>query len=175
MTHWIVTADADDLRRGRMAGPMFDAPCRLGAGGVVAASEKREGDGASPAGVWPVRRVFYRPDKVAKPLTQLEVIPLDPQMGWCDAPDHAHYNKLVRLPFAASHEKMWRSDELYNIVVELGYNDAPAVAGKGSAIFLHVWRSQDTPTRGCVATDQRQLLLWLRGAAPGDTLEIRWP
>jgi L,D-peptidoglycan transpeptidase YkuD (ErfK/YbiS/YcfS/YnhG family) len=135
------------------------ARCALGAGGVAAA--KREGDGATPAGVFPLRRVLYRADRLARPSTGLPLQTLDPGDGWCDDPGHPSYNRLVRLPFPASHERLWREDALYDVLVELGYNDDPVVPGRGSAIFLHVARPDFAPTRGCVALPLGDLLALL--------------
>jgi len=144
--------------------------CALGRGGVN--PDKREGDGATPAGTFPLRRVFYRPDRVPPPDTALTVIPINGTMGWCDDPASPAYNTLITLPCQASHETMWRDDHAYDVVVELGYNDDPVVAGAGSAIFLHVARPDFSPTDGCVALkleDLRDVLGWVR---VGDALSI---
>ncbi len=129
--------------------------CALGPAGVTAA--KREGDGATPAGCFPLRRVFYRADRIAEPETALPVAPLHPLDAWCDDAGDAGYNQLVRQPYAASFEPMWRADNLYDIVVEIGFNDAPVTPGHGSAIFLHVARQDFSPTAGCVALDREAL------------------
>ncbi len=147
--------------------------CSLGRAGIVAAAAKREGDGASPAGCWPLRRVWFRPDRVAPPETLLPVVALRPEDGWCDAPAHPAYNRLVRRPFPASHESLWREDGLYDVIVELGYNDDPPVPGRGSAIFLHVARPDLAPTEGCVALGLDDLLGVLRRIEAGAAIEIR--
>ena len=123
--------------------------CALGRGGVRA--DKREGDGATPVGDLPLRRVLYRADRVAAPACRVPVEPLSPDDGWCDDPGHADYNRAVRLPHPARHERMWREDAVYDIVGVLGWNDAPAERGRGSAIFLHLARPDLAPTEGCVA------------------------
>lgn len=146
--------------------------CALGRGGTVIAASKREGDGATPLGDWPMRQAFWRPDRLEKPVTQLPVIALRPDMGWCDDPAHPDYNRQVALPFAAPHEKLWRDDHVYDVVVVLGYNDDPVIAGKGSAIFLHVAREDFRPTEGCVACRLDDLLDLLLAARPGDALSI---
>ena len=137
--------------------------CALGRGGVIAAERKREGDGATPTGLLPLRRLFYRADCGPIPRTGLQRVPIARDDGWCDDPAHPDYNRLVRLPFDASHERMWRSDELYDIVAELGWNDAPVVAWRGSAIFLHLARPDFGPTEGCVALARADLLAVLAG------------
>ena len=146
--------------------------CALGKGGAVPAEVKREGDGATPIGDWPIRRVLYRPDKLSKPRTSLSVAPIAPDDGWCDAPGDPNYNRPVRLPYPASHERMWRDDDLYDLVVVLGYNDAPVVPGKGSAIFLHVARPDFGPTAGCIALSRADVLDLLAKARAGDRVVV---
>ena len=137
----------------------------VGRGGI--AVKQAEGDGISPIGCWPIRRVLYRADKLGRaPVTALPVAPIQPDDGWCDAPDHPEYNRLVQLPFAASHEEMWREDHLYDIVVVLGQNDDPVLPGKGSAIFLHLARESYSPTAGCAALVGADLRAFLALAGP---------
>ncbi len=138
--------------------------CAIGPAGVSA--DKREGDGATPVGGFALRRVLYRPDRLARPETGLPVAALRPEDGWCDDPDDAAYNRPVRLPYAASHERLWRDDGIYDVIVVLGYNDEPPVAGRGSAVFLHVARPDYGPTAGCVALALADLLTVLREAGP---------
>lgn len=165
----IFTATADgflDVGAGR-------ARCALGKGGVKPAADKREGDGASPLGVWPIRRVLYRPDRGDPPRTAFPVAPIAPDDGWSDAPDDPAYNRPVKLPHAASTEAMWRDDGLYDLVVVLGHNDDPPVSGMGSCIFLHLARPDYGPTEGCVAVSRADLETLLAAAQPGDAVEIR--
>jgi L,D-peptidoglycan transpeptidase YkuD (ErfK/YbiS/YcfS/YnhG family) len=147
--------------------------CALGKAGVRPAAEKREGDLASPAGVWPIRRVLYRPDRGEPPQTALPVAALSPDDGWCDAPDDPAYNRPIKLPYPASAEKMWRDDHLYDIVVALGHNDDPPAAPMGSCIFLHLAREGYLPTEGCVAVARADMEALLAAARPGDAVEIR--
>ncbi|TNE65153.1 MAG: hypothetical protein EP335_06305 [Alphaproteobacteria bacterium] len=172
MAVWTVSTDPADARKGRVRGPLFDEPCALGRGAMVPESAKREGDGATPMGSFPFRRVFYRPDHQERPLTVLPCDPLSADLGWCDAPDDARYNQLVRLPYGPSHEKMWRDDALYDLVLVIGHNDDPPVAGMGSAIFVHVARPGFTPTEGCVALEAPALRRLLRQLRPDDVLKI---
>ncbi|MBW7851780.1 MAG: L,D-transpeptidase family protein [Rhodospirillales bacterium] len=144
--------------------------CALGRGGVLTA--KVEGDGATPAGRHPLRRVLYRPDRVTPPVTGLPVAALSPNDGWCDDPAHGDYNRMVRLPHPARCEALWRDDAIYDVIVVLGYNDDPVVAGRGSAIFLHVARPGYASTEGCVALSLPDLLTVLRDASAGDTLRV---
>lgn len=146
--------------------------CALGPAGVIAAADKREGDGASPIGVWPIRRVHYRPDRGPAPATALPVSPLAPDDGWCDAPKDPAYNRPVKLPYPASAETMWREDGLYDIVVILAHNDDPPVPGLGSAIFLHLARPDYEATQGCVAIAREDMLELLARAKPGDAVAV---
>jgi len=144
--------------------------CALGTGGVVAS--KREGDGGTPAGLFPLRRLLWRADRLRRPATGLAATPIRPQDGWCDAPDDPRYNRMVGLPYPASAETLWREDALYDLVVVLGHNDDPPVAASGSAIFLHVARPDYGPTAGCVALARDDLLALLAGLGPEDALRV---
>lgn len=147
--------------------------CSLGRSGIVVAEEKVEGDGATPAGRYPLRRVYYRPDRMkAAPVTMLPVLAIAPDDGWCDDPAHASYNRLVKKPFAASHEDMWRTDGLYDVVVEVGYNDSPPVPGKGSAIFMHHSNPEGGATAGCVGLQPEDLLEILAGCGVRTNLKV---
>jgi len=155
----------------RFAGQTW--PCALGRAGI--AIDKREGDGATPAGRFALRRVFYRPDRGLAPLTELPITALTPNDGWCDAPGEAAYNRLVRLPFVASHETLWREDHLYDLMAVIGYNDAPTKPGAGSAIFLHVAAQGPgglESTAGCVALPIANLRALLAVAAPDVEIDI---
>lgn len=149
----------------------WHVPCALGRSALTA--RKREGDGATPLGRWQLRRVFYRPDRVARPRTALPVRALHPDDGWCEDPSDRNYNRLVRLPYETSTESMWREDHLYDVVVVLGYNDVPRRKGRGSAIFMHLARPGYAPTEGCVALKRRDLLRLLAYCRPGSALDIR--
>ncbi|MEO8925597.1 MAG: L,D-transpeptidase family protein [Caulobacteraceae bacterium] len=164
----IFTAYAD----GRLDLAGRRARCALGKAGVIAAADKREGDGASPAGTWPLRQLLYRPDRGGAPLTGLASRALDLDDGWCEAPADPHYNRLVKLPHDAGVEGLWREDGLYDLIVVLGHNDDPVVPGAGSAIFLHLARPDFAPTQGCVALARPDLEALLALASPGDALAI---
>lgn len=169
-----------DGTQGRVEVSGLIFPCALGKGGVRPAADKREGDGATPLGAWPLRRVLYRPDRLpAAPVTGLPVAALSPHDGWGDDPaDPLHYNRPVTQPYPFSHEQMWRDDHAYDVVVILGHNDSPPVPGLGSAIFLHVARPPAEggpgfrPTEGCVALALADLLTVLRDCGPDSHLII---
>ena len=157
---------------GRFRIGVREVRCALGPTGVIAADAKREGDGATPLGAWQMRRVLYRPDRGPRPDTALPAAVIAEQDGWCDDPADEAYNRPVALPYPAGAEVLWREDGLYDLVVILGYNDDPPVAGRGSAIFLHVAQPDYAPTQGCVALARPDLEAVLALAAPGSVLEI---
>jgi L,D-peptidoglycan transpeptidase YkuD (ErfK/YbiS/YcfS/YnhG family) len=141
----------------------------VGRGGI--AEKRAEGDGISPMGCWPIRRVLYRPDRLdGPPVSPFPTAAIGPQDGWCDAPGHPEYNRPVKRPFPASHEEMWREDALYDIVVVLGHNDDPVVPGAGSAVFLHIARPDYSPTAGCAALSRPDLLEFLAQTGPDTRL-----
>jgi len=144
--------------------------CALGRGGL--GRDKREGDGATPIGAWPMRRLLYRADRVGRPATRLPATPIAMEDGWCDDPGDPLYNRPVSLPYPGRHERLWREDGLYDLVVVLGYNDDPVVAWQGSAIFLHIARSDWAPTEGCVALARADLERLLAEAEPGDRVVV---
>jgi L,D-peptidoglycan transpeptidase YkuD (ErfK/YbiS/YcfS/YnhG family) len=130
--------------------------CVIGKNGIY--PEIKEGDWATPAGCFPIRKVFYREDRVSKPQSVFPTQTTQQDDGWSDDPTDPSYNKLVKLPHPYSHENMWREDDhLYDIVVELGQNDSPVIPNKGSAIFIHIARPAFTPTAGCVALTEGDL------------------
>jgi L,D-peptidoglycan transpeptidase YkuD (ErfK/YbiS/YcfS/YnhG family) len=146
--------------------------CAIGKGGYDI--DKQEGDGKTPLGCFPLRGLMVREDKIALPsINFAQITPITPEMGWCDDPSVAEYNQPVMLPFAASHEKLWREDGRYDVIIPLGYNDAPVVAGRGSAIFFHLASADYQPTEGCVAISQADMLRLLPLLPKGCVMDIR--
>lgn len=145
-----------ELVLGPIASSRLIFPCALGMSGIR--RDKREGDHATPAGIFSLRKIFYRPDRVDRPQSLLPCQALTSDMGWCDAPDSPFYNQLIRFPFSASAEHLWRDDGLYDVFAVIGYNDSPVQKGRGSAIFMHVAEKNFAPTEGCVALRQADLL-----------------
>lgn len=135
--------------RGWLTAGWLRAPCALGRSGRRVL--KREGDGATPVGLYALRRACYRRDQMLRPRTALPMRAIRPNDGWCDAVGDRNYNRQVSHPYPASAERMWRSDELYDVVIVLDHNDRPRIQGAGSAVFMHLARSGCTPTAGCVA------------------------
>lgn len=135
----------------RFQGRLF--PCTIGKGGL--SNTKREGDGATPVGTHRIVGMLYRPDRISLPVDWAE--PIGPRDLWSDASGADDYNSWVRAPYDASHEKLRRADPLYDLVILTDWNWPDAVAGKGSAIFIHQWRRPGFPTEGCVAFDRVDL------------------
>src|SRR5262245_65958064 len=130
--------------------------CAVGAGGVR--EDKVEGDAATPVGEFPLRHIYFRNDRLVLPKVRLPARAIGERDGWCDDPRSPAYNRLVRIPNEWSHEKMWREDGLYDLVVVVGYNDDPPEGEWGSAIFLHIARDDYPPTQGCIAFARDDLL-----------------
>jgi L,D-peptidoglycan transpeptidase YkuD (ErfK/YbiS/YcfS/YnhG family) len=168
-----ITVSAD----GTLVWPGGRLRCALGRGGVRA--DKREGDGATPVGVFPLRRLLVRRDRLPEPhvppVTGLPLVEIGPDDGWCDDPADPAYNRPVRLPFTAGHERLWRDDGLYDLVVVLGHNDEPPRPGLGSAIFLHLARPDYAPTEGCVALERGDLLRLLADCDGATVLRVEAP
>ena len=160
-----------EYRDGRLHWHGGSAAAAVGRAGVKA--DKHEGDGATPAGTYPLVSILYRPDRIAAPLSGLPVKPLAPSDGWVDEPADANYNRPVSLPYPASAEQMWREDDLYDALVVIGYNMEPVVPGAGSAIFLHIATPDFAPTAGCVAVRREILLGLLPLLGPGSQIAIR--
>jgi L,D-peptidoglycan transpeptidase YkuD (ErfK/YbiS/YcfS/YnhG family) len=145
----------------------------VGRGGIR--TDKLEGDGATPAGRFPLRRLWYRGDRIPPPTTGLETRAIDPADGWCSTPGHDDYNRPVALPHPGTVDPLWLEDGRCDLVVEVGYNDDPPVAGLGSAIFLHVAADDLRPTAGCVALERSDLLEVLRAVSTRTQLCVHAP
>lgn len=142
----------------------------IGRAGIAA--QKREGDGATPAGIFRLRRMLWRADRLARPRTRLPGTPILPHLGWCDDPANFHYNTQIHLPWPASAEALWRMDHLYDVILVISHNQDPVVPGAGSAVFVHLERPDKGPTAGCVALQLPDLLSLLKSAGPETELHI---
>lgn len=152
-------------------------PCTIGRGGPCTADAKREGDGCTPLGIWPIRGALLRPGRVS--LTAAPLIPwrwTRESDGWSDGVDDSAYNRPVLLPHRFSHEHLQRADAAYDIVIVLGHNDAPPAPGMGSAIFWHIWvpgeAGSPKPTEGCVAIARGAMDSIMPQLKPGMSMEI---
>lgn len=159
-----------DTGAGRLSFGDIDMACTIGRSGACAAEDKREGDGCTPLGTWPVRGVLLRPGKVAADGIRLPWRWVRTGDGWSDDPADPAYNRPVHLPRAHSAESLLREDDAYDVIVILGHNDAPPVPGQGSAIFFHL--SEGRPTAGCIAVEREDMLRLLPLLAPGDVMEL---
>ena len=150
-------------------------PCAVGRSGIL--DPKFEGDGGTPAGVFALREIRYRPDRIGKPpVSGLPVYPAKPNDGWCDDPADPNYNRLVAMPYQTDAKSMWMDAHAYDVLAVIGYNDAPPIPGKGSAVFFHVAHDLGDhfgPTAGCVAMRIEDLLTVLAACAPGSRIDIR--
>lgn len=167
-----MTLFSADVAAGTVTGLGETLAASFGCSGACPAAAKREGDGMTPQGHWPIRAALLRPGRVAAPATRLPWRWLRPWDGWSDDPADAHYNRPVALPHARGHERLWRDDGAYDIIIVLGHNDSPPQPGLGSAIFWHCRHSDGRATQGCVAVARDALARWLAVMAPGDRLAI---
>lgn len=133
-------------------------PCSIGRGGIVAAYSKREGDGATPAGTHRIVGMLYNPTRMPRPTDW--ALPVSPSDRWSDDVRDPDYNLMVRLPHGFSHERLWRADPLYDLILITDWNWPDAEPGRGSAIFVHQWRRPRYPTAGCVAFSAADLV-WI--------------
>jgi L,D-peptidoglycan transpeptidase YkuD (ErfK/YbiS/YcfS/YnhG family) len=155
---------------GCLSWPGSTVRAAIGRAGVVA--NKKEGDGATPAGTFPLISAFYRADRMRPPFSRLPIRVLSPNDAWVDDPTDRNYNRLVTLPYLAHAEPMWLDDAVYNLVVVIGYNMTPVVPGAGSAIFLHIARPDFSPTDGCIAVAREILVGLMSRLGPGSTITI---
>ncbi len=130
--------------------------CALGKGGVK--KKTMEGDNITPKGIFKIIKIYYRPDKIKKIKTLIKKIKIKKNMGWCDDPSSRFYNKLINLPTKYSHEKLYRNDRLYDLIVVLSYNTNPIIKNKGSAIFIHIAKNSYKKTKGCIALKKEHLI-----------------
>jgi len=133
--------------------------CCLGRSGIT--TQKREGDGATPVGIFKILYGYYRADRITKPKSLMPLTPIETNDGWCDDVGNPNYNSFVKLPFPDSHEVMTRNDRLYDVCIVLDYNIHPKIKNKGSAIFFHQTSLERKPTEGCVAIDPKDMQLLL--------------
>jgi L,D-peptidoglycan transpeptidase YkuD (ErfK/YbiS/YcfS/YnhG family) len=151
LTKITVIRSSVDPRKGTLIAGQARFPCALGRTGVVGAGMKREGDGSTPRTAMKLRRVFYRADHIPRPRSLLPTQQIRVFDAWCDDASDRRYNRLIRRPDGEHEERLRRADHLYDVIVELGWNDQPVRRGRGSAIFWHLARAALTPTAGCVA------------------------
>lgn len=160
------TAAGTRTRGWLVAGP-HAIPVALGRGGILA--NKREGDGGTPRGRFRLVRLWWRPDRGARPTTLLPARAITRKDAWCEDPMNRRYNRPIT---AASGDRLWREDALYDLIVEIDHNTKPRIAGRGSAVFIHVARPGFAPTAGCVALEKGRLRGLLERMGPETVIAI---
>ncbi len=152
-----------------IAGPLA-LPVALGRAGIKA--NKREGDGGTPRGTFTLRRLWWRADRMPRPRTGLPVRRIRPSDGWCEDPNDRRYNRPVDVPKNSTADRLWRTDALYDLIIEISHNTRPRVAGRGSAVFVHIARQKFAPTAGCVALQADTLRRLVERLGPRTRIEI---
>jgi L,D-peptidoglycan transpeptidase YkuD (ErfK/YbiS/YcfS/YnhG family) len=145
--------------------------CALGKGGVK--KKEKEGDSITPKGTFKILNIYYRADRIKKLKLFIKKIKIKKNMGWCDDPKSQHYNKQIRLPSRFSHEKLYRNDNLYDLIAVINYNIKPIIKNKGSAIFLHIAKKNYEPTKGCIAIKKRNFLLLINNLKKENRIKIQ--
>ncbi len=159
-----IRARAGNSRQGWLRACELTIPVALGRGGILA--NKREGDGGTPKGIFHPRKVWWRADRHPRPRTYLPVRAIRPEDAWCEDPADRHYNQPIRLIRDATGDRLARKDHLYDFIVEIDHNTSPRIAGRGSAVFLHLARENFGPTAGCVSMTGAAMLHLLRRLGP---------
>lgn len=161
---------AGNPRRGWLTTGDLTIPVALGRGGILA--NKREGDGGTPKGTFRPRRLWWRSDRHPRPRTFLPVRPIGPHDGWCEDANDRLYNRPIRLHPGQPGDRLKRDDHLYDFIVEIDHNSSPRMAGRGSAVFLHLARDNFGPTAGCVSMTESAMLRLLRRLGPRTRIVI---
>ncbi len=170
LVHIHVQSRSGSKTRGILrAGDLF-FPVALGRGGILA--NKREGDGGTPRGRFRLKRLWWRADRITRPRTGLPVRPIGPSDAWSEDPADRRYNRPVRRRAGEPGDRLMRDDGLYDLIVEIDHNDRPRIAGRGSAVFIHVARAGFAPTAGCVALRRNDLLRLLERLSPRTWIHI---
>ena len=155
-----IRAAAGNPCRGWLVAGHHAIPVALGRGGIIAS--KREGDGGTPKGIFRPRQLWWRADRAPRPQTFLPVRAIHPEDAWCEDPASRHYNQAIKLGRQASGDRLTRDDHLYDFIIEIDHNTQPTIAGRGSAVFLHLARPNFSPTAGCVSMTKSAMLQLLR-------------
>jgi L,D-peptidoglycan transpeptidase YkuD (ErfK/YbiS/YcfS/YnhG family) len=130
--------------------------CALGKAGI--GKKKKEGDNITPKGTYKIVNIYYRADRIKKITSKYKQIKITKNMGWCDDPKSKKYNRLIFLPCQYTHEKLYRKDNIYDLILVLNYNLRPVIKNKGSAIFIHVSRKNYKKTKGCISIRKNDLI-----------------
>jgi len=161
---------AGNSRRGWLTAGPWTVPVALGRGGIIA--DKREGDGGTPKGIFRPRRLWWRADRHPRPKTHLPIRAIGQDDAWCENPASRHYNQPVKLTIDQAGDRLRRDDHLYDFIIEIDHNTAPRIAGRGSAVFLHLARADFSPTAGCISLKKSAMLQLLRQIGPQTRIMI---
>ena len=134
----------------------FRFRCALGKAGI--GKKKKEGDNITPLGLYKIVKIYYRKDRIKKISSKFKLIKITKNIGWCDDPNSEKYNQIINLPTKYSYEKLYRKDNVYDLILVLNYNMNPVIKNKGSAIFIHVAKREYQLTQGCIALKKGNLL-----------------
>ena len=148
----------------------FKFRCALGKAGIK--EKKLEGDNITPRGTYRIIKVFYRSDRIKNLTTRITKIKIKKNMGWCDDFKSKDYNKLIKIPFKYSYEKLFRTDHIYDLVILINYNYKPIIRNKGSAIFIHIAKKNYQKTAGCIALKKKHLLKILSNIKKNEKIKI---
>ncbi|MDN5005967.1 L,D-transpeptidase [Bradyrhizobium sp. GCM10027634] len=165
-----VKAAAGNPRRGWLTAGSLTIPVALGRGGILA--NKREGDGGTPRGSFRPRQLWWRGDRHSRPKTFLPARIITGTDAWCEDPDDRHYNRWIRRGVGEGGDRLKRVDHLYDFIIEIDHNTRPRIAGRGSAVFLHLARDNFGPTAGCVSMTKSAMRHLLRLIGPGTKIII---
>jgi len=134
----------------------YKLKCSIGKSGIT--TSKKEGDLASPKGIFELGMLYYRKDRIKSLKCKIGKRIIKKNMGWCNDSISKKYNQEIYFPFKYSAEKLYRKDNVYDIFINIKYNQHPSVKGRGSAIFLHLSNNNYKPTRGCIAIVKKDFL-----------------
>jgi L,D-peptidoglycan transpeptidase YkuD (ErfK/YbiS/YcfS/YnhG family) len=165
-----VRAAAGQRSRGWLTAGGQTIKVALGSGGIRA--NKHEGDGGTPKGTFRPRRLWWRADRHPRPATFLPVRAIGPEDAWCEDPSDRHYNQPVRLNAQQGGDRLTRDDHLYDFIIEIDHNTKPRIAARGSAVFLHLARTDFSPTAGCVSMTKGAMLRLLKRLGPQTRIVI---
>jgi L,D-peptidoglycan transpeptidase YkuD (ErfK/YbiS/YcfS/YnhG family) len=130
--------------------------CALGKAGIK--KKEKEGDNVTPRGIFKITSMYYRSDRIKNIITIVKKIKITKKIGWCDDTNSLFYNQQISLPTKFSHEKLYRNDNLYDLVLVINYNTKPIIRNKGSAIFIHIAKKNYKKTKGCIALKKKHLI-----------------
>ena len=134
----------------------YKIKCAIGKNGIT--KNKKEGDLKTPSGIFKIKKIFYRKDRIKFFNSSVKKYYLKKNIGWCDDPRSQYYNREIKLPFKGSAEKLWRKDNIYDLIIIINYNCNPTIKNKGSAIFLHICKKNYSPTKGCIAMNKKDMV-----------------